>query len=63
MEVDDIEELMERLAAAGFTPSDSSALDEHPYRRRIYYTDDNGLCWEFVQYLSANVEHRNDYSV
>ena len=60
--VSDIESLMARLAAAGFEPADASALDSHPYRRRVYYIDGNGLDWEFVQYLSPDPEQRNDYS-
>ena len=60
--VDDVESLMTRLERAGFQPSDSSALDSNPYRRRVYYIDDNGLPWEFVQYLSEDATLRNDYS-
>ena len=60
--VDDVEGLMTRLERAGFQPSDSSALDSHPYRRRVYYIDDNGLPWEFVQYLTEDATLRNDYS-
>lgn len=61
--VDDVEALMARLQAAGYAPADSSALDSHPYRRRVYYVDGNGLDWEFVQYLSEEVAERNDYSL
>ena len=53
---------MARLAVAGMQPSDVSALDEHPYRRRVYYIDGNGLDWEFVEYLSEDLACRNDYS-
>ncbi|NKB32073.1 MAG: VOC family protein [Pseudomonadales bacterium] len=60
--VEDIDALMTRLAAAGYDPADPSALNEHPYRRRVYYIDGNGLDWEFIQYLTDNVKHRNDYS-
>jgi len=60
--VDDIEALIARLASAGFEPADSSALDTHPYRRRVYYIDDNGIDWEFVEYLSDDPSQRNDYS-
>lgn len=60
--VEDIDALMRRLEAVGFLPSDASALEGHPHRRRIYYRDDNGLYWEFVEYLSAQPEQRNDYS-
>jgi len=60
--VDDIDALIERLRAAGIEPSDASALDEHPHRRRVYYCDDNGIDWEFVEYLCEDPEQRNDYS-
>lgn len=60
--VEDLEELMERLARAGFAPSDASEMDSHPHRRRIYYIDGNGLEWEFVEYLTDKLEERNDYS-
>lgn len=60
--VDDIDALMQRLQTAGIEPSDASALDEHPHRRRVYYSDDNGLDWEFVEYLSDDSASRNDYS-
>lgn len=60
--VDDIEALINRLAEAGYTPADDSAVDSHRYRRRVYYVDGNGLYWEFVQYLSDDPALRNDYS-
>ena len=60
--VDDIDGLMSRLAIVGFQPSDDSALNSHPHRRRVYYFDNNGLPWEFVQYLSEDSALRNDYS-
>ena len=61
--VDDVEALMSRLSAAGYEPADDSALDSHPHRRRVYYIDGNGLDWEFIEYLSARDEERNDYSL
>ncbi|MEX0963576.1 MAG: hypothetical protein WDZ52_05985 [Pseudohongiellaceae bacterium] len=60
--VDDVEALISRLQALGIEPSDSSTLDEHPHRRRVYYIDENGLDWEFVQYLCEQSSERNDYS-
>ena len=61
--VNDIEKLISRLAAAGHEPADASELNGHPFRRRIYYNDGNGLDWEFVEYLSDNINERNDYSL
>ena len=46
----------------GSEPSDVSGLDEHPHRRRVYYRDDYGVDWEFVEYLPEDPEQRNDYS-
>lgn len=60
--VEDIDALMTRLSAAGFEPADASAIKGHPYRRRVYYIDGNGLDWEFVQYLTEDPALRNDYS-
>jgi catechol 2,3-dioxygenase-like lactoylglutathione lyase family enzyme len=60
--VDDIDALIQRLRTGGIEPSDASALDEHPHRRRVYYCDDNGVDWEFVEYLSEDPDQRNDYS-
>ncbi len=62
LQVDSVDALISRLHAAGIEPSDSSALDEHPHRRRVYYVDGNGLDWEFVEYLSDQPSLRNDYS-
>ena len=62
LQVDDVDVLVSRLSDAGYEPSDSSALDVHPFRRRVYYVDANGLHWEFVQYLSEDPALRNDYS-
>lgn len=60
--VDDIDALIVRLQAAGIAPSDTSAMDGHPHRRRVYYCDGNGLDWEFVEYLCEDPAQRNDYS-
>ena len=62
MQVDDLAALIARLRAVGIEPSDSSSLDDHPHRRRVYYVDGNGLDWEFVQYLSEDPSERNNYS-
>ena len=60
--VEDIDAVVRRLEASGHSPSDASALDSHPFRRRVYYRDDNGIHWEFVQYLVKDTAQRNDYS-
>lgn len=60
--VDDVDALIQRLQATGIEPSDATALYGHPRRRRVYYCDDDGLGWEFVEYLSEEAALRNDYS-
>ena len=58
-EVDDVDALQERLAAAGFR--DSTYPNKHPHRKRIYFYDADGNDWEFVQYFSDKPSERNDY--
>ncbi|GJM14109.1 MAG: glyoxalase [Pseudohongiella sp.] len=60
--VSDLDALMNRLQAAGIEPSDDSAVNGHAHRRRVYYCDDNGVHWEFVEYLTEDPSLRNDYS-
>ena len=37
--------------------------NDHPHRRRVYFYDDEGNDWEFVQYLSSEPAERNDYEM
>lgn len=60
-EVDDVEALRERLAAAGYR--DSTVPNQHPHRRRVYFYDADGNDWEFVEYSSDDPDARNDYSI
>jgi catechol 2,3-dioxygenase-like lactoylglutathione lyase family enzyme len=60
-EVDDVDALQQRLAAAGFR--DSTYPNSHPHRKRVYFYDADGNDWEFVQYLSDNPLERNDYEL
>lgn len=60
-EVDDVDALRERLAAAGF--KDSTYPNSHPHRKRVYFYDADGNDWEFVQYYSDKIEDRNDYDI
>jgi catechol 2,3-dioxygenase-like lactoylglutathione lyase family enzyme len=59
--VDDMAELVERMGSGGYEPTDASSLDDHPYRRRAYFMDNNGFEWEFVEYLSAIPAEKNMY--
>jgi catechol 2,3-dioxygenase-like lactoylglutathione lyase family enzyme len=60
-EVENVEALRARLWNAGYR--DSSVLNEHPHRRRVYFVDPEGNDWEFVEYRSHNPRERNDYSL
>ena len=60
-EIDDVEALRKRLAAAGFR--DSTYPNNHPHRKRVYFYDADGNDWEFVQYLSDDPTERNDYEL
>jgi len=60
-EVDDAEAVRERLQAAGYR--DSTYPNSHPYRKRVYFNDDEGNDWEFVEYLTDDPVKRNDYSL
>jgi len=37
--------------------------NNHLFRKRLYFYDPEGRDWEFVEYLSKNVEERNDYTL
>ena len=52
-----IDAIIERLAAAGF-PVDKDGAEE-PHRRNVYFIDPNGIEVEFVQYLSDLPTQRN----
>lgn len=60
-EVDDAAALQERLRAAGYT--DTTVPNEHPARRRVYFSDAEGNDWEFVEYLVDDPALRHDYEL
>ena len=60
-EVDDVDGVRDRLAAAGFR--ESTYPNRHPYRKRVYFYDADGNDWEFVQYLTDDRSLRNDYDL
>lgn len=60
-EVDDVDALRARLGAAGF--QDTTVPNQHPYRKRVYFHDDDGNDWEFVQYLTDDPAKRHDYTL
>jgi len=59
--VDDVDALRRRLAEAGYT--DTTVPNQHPARKRVYFSDADGNDWEFVQYLSNEAALRNDYAL
>ena len=59
--VDDGEALVERMRAAGYR--EGSQFLEHPARRRYYFYDQDDNEYEFVEYLSNEMNERNDYSL
>ena len=59
--VDSVEQIRSRLRAAGYI--ESTVENNHPFRKRLYFYDPEGRDWEFVEYLSKNVEERNDYTL
>ena len=58
-EVDDVNAVRCRLAAAGY--GDSSVPYDHQLRNRVYFYDTEGNEWEFVQYFSEKPAERNEY--
>lgn len=57
--VDDIEEVERRLLSNGYKQNPMET--KHPYRKRLYFYDSDGLEWEFIQYLTHDSKKRNDY--
>jgi len=59
--VDSVEQVRSRLKAAGYI--ESTVENNHPFRKRLYFYDSEGRDWEFVEYLSENLEEKNDYTL
>lgn len=57
--VEDVEMVRQQLLKQGFI--ETTIANNHPARRRVYFNDGEGNDWEFVQYLSDNLEERHDY--
>ena len=58
--IEDMDSLTERMREAGYREGEHNL--EHPYRKRMYFFDDDDIEYEFVEYLSDDWEKRNDYS-
>ena len=59
--VDSVEQVRSRLQAGGYI--ESTVETNHPLRKRLYFYYPEGRDWEFVEYLSENLEERNDYTL
>ena len=59
--VDDVDALYVRMQAAGYR--EGFVPSPHPYRKRAYFLDPDGMEYEFVEYYSKEAAERNDYSV
>lgn len=59
--VPSLNETLQRLAAAGYTPDHWGGA--HPFRKSAYVMAREGLQFEFVEYLSPRPSERNDYAL
>jgi catechol 2,3-dioxygenase-like lactoylglutathione lyase family enzyme len=57
--VDDVAAIKARLKEAGY--QEGFVADPHPFRKRLYFLDRDGVEWEFVEYLTNNPAERNFY--
>ncbi|ETO29561.1 hypothetical protein RFI_07562 [Reticulomyxa filosa] len=57
--VDDIDLLGKRLLKKGY--KQGIIAEDHPFRKRIYFYDNCGNEFEFIQYLSSSLIEKNDY--
>jgi catechol 2,3-dioxygenase-like lactoylglutathione lyase family enzyme len=58
-EVADLDTVVRRLTDAGYEPHHMGEV--HPHRRNLYYVDDEGLEFEFVEYRSGVPAEKNLY--
>lgn len=58
--VDGADAIRERLLAAGY--KEGLVPKAHPYRKRVYINDRDGVEWEFIQYFTDDPAKRNDYT-
>jgi hypothetical protein len=58
--VEDVDSIAERLTNAGYR--ESISVEPHPYRKRVYFFDNNLIEYEFIEYLTDDFAKRNDYS-
>lgn len=58
--VDDFDAVEARLEAAGYKRG--MPVEPHPARKRAYWYDHAGFEWEFIEYLTDDLDQRNDYT-
>ena len=58
-EVADLDAVVSRLTDAGYEPHHMGEV--HPHRRNLYYINEEGLEFEFVEYRSAVPTEKNLY--
>ena len=58
--VDDLDAVSKRLTEGGY--SEGLKVPDNPNRKRIYFFDNEGNEYEFVEYLKPEITSRNDYS-
>ncbi len=57
--VDDFDSVVERLKAANYR--ESIKVESHRFRKRAYFFDNDGIEYEFIEYLSESFAERNEY--
>ncbi|NQT87087.1 VOC family protein [bacterium] len=59
--VADADALRARMLEAGY--KEGFVPEPHPHRKRVYFIDDDGMEYEFIQYYSDIAAERNDYDL
>ena len=59
--VEDVETIASNLKKVGY--KESIDVAPHPFRKRVYFYDNDNIEYEFIEYLSDRFEERNDYSL
>jgi len=59
--VEDADALRERMLSAGYR--EGFVPEPHPCRKRVYFVDNDGMDYEFIQYYSYDILKKNDYDL
>lgn len=59
--VEDVDALRARMLSAGYR--EGFHPKPHPHHKRVYFIDNDGMEYEFVQYYSDDFTKRNDYDL